>query len=369
MIENVTWLRTDNPDVKFEDNEIGRIKKEVYDADEAQLDQWLARDFNIPSPSELGERGSYIQTTPRHQLVERRRKNDIVFLPIGCSECHGDALPTGHDIFQVTQFLEGVRRYTARHGFEVNLAHPITYGGHPVHHIGMPGTVVIPHEVLEEQIIAIMLGLWNDGFRKIILINNHGHHWMLVSAIQEFCKRYQLPGIFQIFDFPNTVRELFYPNNGTPETFLEPFSHAGESETSLGLLLFPWMVDMDHAVDGNPKSLFKPGWFDNSISDFGRPHLWYEGEGHSAIEISATREGVVGLQTLSDARKAKRPVVAMCKLMVHLVESILELYPAGTVPPVEEVTMRTAEEMAPYLKEPLSEGWRSVYMLPRVGSF
>ena len=40
---------------------------------------------------------------------------------------------------------------------------------------------------------------------------------------------------------------------------------------------------------------------------------------------------------------------------------------AGTVPPVEEVTLRTEADMEPYLREPLSEGWKPVYALPRIG--
>ena len=107
----------------------------------------------------------------------------MVFLPVGCSECHGDALPTGQDVFQVTQFLEGVRRYTAKKGYEVNLAFPITYGGHPAHHLGMPGTIVIPQDVLAEQIIAIMLGLWNDGFRKIISRYLTGQLYAEISSV------------------------------------------------------------------------------------------------------------------------------------------------------------------------------------------
>jgi len=368
-IEKVEWLRTENPDFKFENNDLGRIKKEVWDADTEQLDKWLEEDFEIPSDSEIGKPNCYIQTTPRHRLVERRRKNDIVFLPIGSSECHGYALASGHDVFQVTQILEGVRRFTAKQDKEVNLAFPITYGSHPYHHIGIPGTIIIPDNVLVEQIKAVMLGLWNDGFRKIILVNNHGHQWTLSTAVQEFCKHFQLPGIFQVFDFPAVCRDFFIPNSGKDDQWLEPFTHAGESETSLGLLMFPDMVDMEYAVDGTPKSLFKKGWFDNSITDYGRPHQWYEGEGHNAIEISATPEGVVGLQTLSDIKKAKRPVVAMCKLMVELVDNILDLYPPGVVPPVEETTLRTEEEMEPYLKEPLSEGWKSVYGITIRGPF
>lgn len=369
VVEKIDWLRTENVDIKFENNRIGKIKKSVWDADEAQLDKWLEEDFGIPSDSEIGKPNCYIQTTPRHRLIDRRRKNDIVFLPVGSTECHGDALPTGHDIFQITQLLEGVRRFTKKEGREVNLAYPITYGGHPYHHLGMAGTIVIPHNILYEQIMAVMLGLWNDGFRKIILVNNHGHQWTLSTAVQEFSKRYQLPGIFQVFDFPAVCRDFFIPNTGKEDQWLEPFTHAGESETSLGMLMFPDMVDMDYSVDGNPKSLFAKGWFDNSITDYGRPHQWYEGEGHNAIEMSATPEGVVGVQSISDKRKAKRPVVAMCKLMVELVDNILTLYPSGTVPPVEETTLRTAEEMEPYLREPMSEGWKSVYGLPIIGPF
>jgi creatinine amidohydrolase len=37
------------------------------------------------------------------------------------------------------------------------------------------------------------------------------------------------------------------------------------------------------------------------------------------------------------------------------------------VPPVEEVTLRSEAEMEPYLREPLSEGWKPVYALPRIG--
>jgi len=34
---------------------------------------------------------------------------------------------------------------------------------------------------------------------------------------------------------------------------------------------------------------------------------------------------------------------------------------------VEMVTLRTDAEMEPYLREPLSEGWKPVYGLPRIG--
>ena len=115
------------------------------------------------------------------------------------------------------------------------------------------------------------------------------------------------------------------------------------------------------------RAICPEGHFDKSVDPFGRPSRWSEGEGHFAIEIAATPEGVVGKATHGTAEKAKRPVAAILRYLTLLNDQILEAFPAGTVPPVEEVTLRTDAEMEPYLKEPLSAGWKSVYQLPRIG--
>ena len=359
-------LATDEPDLFFEDNTVGRLKKEVWEASDAEIDAILA-EYGVPAPVEWGKPGSYIQTTVRWQVEENRKKNDIVFIPIGCSELHGAHLPSASDTLYVSQILEGVRRYTAKRGAAVNLAlTPLNYGSHPYHHMGMPGTIPIRENVAREFLIDVMLGLWNDGFRKQILINNHGHLWMLESAIQQFQKRYHLPGIFRVIDWHRAVREFFRTKEkgGKWDT---TFVHADESETSLGLLLHPEMVDMSHAVDTEGKAYLPEGHFDKSVDPFSRPSRWSEGEGHFAIELAATPEGVVGKATQGSADKAKRPVAAILRYLTLLNDQILEVFPAGTVPPVEEITLRTETEMEPYLREPLSEGWKPVYGLPRIG--
>jgi creatinine amidohydrolase len=360
------WLTTDNPAITFEDNTVGRLKKQVWDASEAEIDQILA-DYGIPSESELGKAGTYIQNTPRHKVIENRHKNDIVFVPVGCTENHGVHANSGLDTFMVTQICEGVRRYTDKKGNAVNLAFPVlNYGGHPYHHMGMPGTVIMPEEVVRETLIYTMVGLWNDGFRKQIYINNHGQLWMLESALQEMMKRYQLPGLFQILDWHRAVREFFYPIDD--ELSMEThFIHADEAETSVALLMFKDMIDMSVVKDAQGKSYLPDGHIDSSVEPFRRPHRWSESEGHAAIERFATPEGVVGKPSLATARKAKRPIAAILKYLTLCNDQILEAFPAGTVPPVEETTLRTAKDMEPFLKEPLSKGWKSVYEMPRIG--
>ena len=353
-------------DLFFEDTSVGRMKKEIWESTDEQIDAILA-DYGIPSPSELTKEGSYIQTTVRHKIIEQRKKNDIVFIPVGCTELHGQHMISAADTFFVTYILEGVRRFTAKRGVPINIAFPpLLYGAHPYHHIGLPGTVVIQEDNAKRFLHDVMLGLWNDGFRKQVIINNHGQLWMLESTIQDFAKKYQVPGIYRVLDWHRTVREFFRTKDKGGE-YDTPFTHADEAETSIGLLLFPEMVDMKYACDTEPEFYIPGGHMDSPTDAYRRPSRWSECEGHVGLEVATTPEGVVGHATKGTAHKAKRPIVAILKYLTLLNDEILEALPAGTVPPVEKTTLRTEKEMEAYLKEPLSEGWRSVYGLPRIG--
>ena len=361
-------LTTTQPDLFFEASAVGRLKKSIWEANDVEVDNMLA-EYGVPSPPEWTKPGSYIQTTVRHEVEENRRKNDVVLIPVGCTELHGQHTVSAMDTLFVTGICEAVRRYTAKSEAPVNLAlPPLMYGCHPYHHIGMPGTVIVREAVAKEFLIDVMLGLWNDGFRKQIIVNNHGQLWVLEAVIQQFCKRYQLPGLFRVVDWHRAVREFFRTKDAGGK-FETCFIHADEAETSIGLLMFPEMVHMEKAEESESEMLMPGGHMDTSVDSFGRPSRWSECEGHSAIEIMGTPEGVVGKPTLGDAEKAKRPVLAILKYLTLLIDEILEAFPAGTVPPVDKMSLRSCEEMRPYLKEPMSEGWKSVYCLPRVGPF
>ncbi len=158
----------------FENTSVGRMKERIWRMSDRQIDD-LLKDYGIPSPGEMEKPGSYIQTTTRKELVENRRKNDIVFIPVGSTENHGPHSISGHDTLQITRLIEAVRRKSKKAGSPVNLAYPLNYGCHPPWHQGMFGTVMVNDEAFEQTIMHIMYGLWNDGFRKQIWVNNHAH--------------------------------------------------------------------------------------------------------------------------------------------------------------------------------------------------
>jgi len=361
-----TWLNTNRQYLWFEDTSVGRLKKKIWEASPGEIDQILS-DFGIPSPSELSKPGTYIQTTIRHEVVKNRKRNDIIFIPLGSTEQHGRHTVTALDTFMVTQILEAVRRFTWKKGAPVNLAwSPLIYGGHPHHHIGMPGTIHLEDDVLKRTLIDVMVGLWNDGFRKQILINNHGQQWLLEAAIQELQKTWNLPGIFRTIDWHRAVREFFRTKDRGGE-WEDDFVHADEAETSVMLLLAPEYVDMSLAEETEVEGYLPDGHFDKAVDPFARPSKWSEGQGHFPIELASLPEGVVGRPTVSHAGKAKRTIAAISSYLTLVHDEILEAFPPGKIPPVEETTMRTREEMEPYLKEPFTKGWRPIYSIRKMG--
>lgn len=348
----------------FENNKVGKLKKRVWEASDKEIDKILA-DYEVPSSGEMDKPGCYIQNTVRAAQDKKKEKNDIALIPLGSTERHGFHCASSQDLLQVTRLCEAVRRYTAKQGKEVNIAlPPWIYGNHPHHHVGMLGTIPISHSVLEKLLVDVMFGLWADGYRKWIFVNNHAQHWIITSAIDLFALRYpELPFCAVALDWCSSVWEFFQTKDkGGP--FEDDFIHADEPETSLMLLLAPEMVDMDKAVDTKPSGYLPDGHFNKSANQLAsRPNLWWSVRNNGPIEFVGTPEGVVGRATRATAEKAKRPVAAALSYLTLLHNDILEKFPAGTVAPIEEVTLFKKEEIEGYLKKPGEAGYKNPYRL------
>jgi creatinine amidohydrolase/Fe(II)-dependent formamide hydrolase-like protein len=295
--------------------------------------------------------GLYYQTMNGFEVQERLKSNDLIIIPIGSSENHGPNACAGEDTFLVTRIAEQVGRATG-----CTIAEPIWYGSHPFHHMGMPGTIVVPEEDLAAYIRAVIAGFWNTGFRKQILLNGHGQDYVIPLAIHQFAKKYQVPTILVNvnwwFVIPEHLRDKAH---GGP--FETPFVHADECETSFSLALFPEMVDQRRAVATKPLKIFPDGHINKSGSAYQElPIDFWLQVGASAIEVVSTPEGVVGDATLADAEKAKPGLTAILDYLEKLITDILNMYPAGKLPPIEAMSMREREEIEAVVKGPFNGG-------------
>jgi creatinine amidohydrolase len=351
---------------EFEDTAVGRLKQEIWDASDDEIDQILLEEYQIPSPGEMETPGCYLQNTHPGELSQRRLANDIVMIPLGSTELHGPHSVSAQDTLQVTRLVEGVRRATKRAGHEVTLAlSPWMYGNHPKHHIGLIGTIPISQSTLERLLVDVMFGLWSQGYRKMVFVNNHAQHWVIASTIDRFALRYpELPFYAVAFDWCAAMGEFFRTKDrGGP--FEDDFIHADEAETSLAMLLAPETVDPARAVDTSPTGYLPDGHFDKSASNLGRPNLWWSVRNNTPLEMVATPVGIVGRATLASADKAKRAVAAALRYLSLLITQILEEFPPGVTPPIEEVTLFTRSEIDGYLKDPGEAGYLNPYRIWR----
>lgn len=348
---------------KFEDNDVGRLKKEIWEASDEEIDKILA-EYEVPSPGEMETPNCYLQNTLPEIQQEKIKKNDVVLVPLGSTEYHGLHSVSAQDTYQVNRLCEAVRRYSAKQGKEVSIVFcPWMYGDHPIHHLGMIQTIPISQSAVVHTLVDVMFGLWAQGLRKFIFVNNHGQQWAIIQAIDEFGKKYpELPYFALAFEWCGSMWELYQ----TGVCFETDFIHSDEAEASFMLLLAPEMMDMSKAVDTKPRGYLPDGHINKSSNQLiHRPNFWYQVRGNVPMEIHATPEGVVGSATLASAQKAKKPVASALKYLTLLIDDILKVFPSGVLPPIKEATLFTEEEVAGYQKKLGEPGYKNPYRLWR----
>ncbi len=299
--------------------------------------------------------GVYFQTMTMKQIRERLDKCDLIIIPVGSTENHGDNAPTGEDTFLVTRMAEQVALATG-----CTVSEPVWFGFHPYHHIGMPGTIPVKDEAFVDYLVSVIAGFWNTGFRKQILLNGHGQEFVIPVAIHKFAKIFQVPAVIINLNWYHAIQDKFKTKDegGPYET---PFIHADEVETSWSLALFPEFIHQEWAKSTQPRGYLPEGHIDKAGNLLHRPIAWYGHVGGGPIEVKAYPEGVVGRADLGDARKAEDGVKALLDYMEKLVNDVMGRFPPWQLPPAAEMSCRSEEELEALLKKPFEPGWRPLY--------
>ena len=104
MSEKKKWIFTEDPTIMFEDNAVGHLKKELWDMSMDEIDKVL-EEYGIPSESELGKAGCYIQNTSRNKITRELplnlwpRNRRVFYWPV--ISMPGTQMPTPLKKFQM----------------------------------------------------------------------------------------------------------------------------------------------------------------------------------------------------------------------------------------------------------------------------
>jgi len=159
---------------------------------------------------------------------------EIAVLPIGALEQHSIHLPLGQDWMSAQ---EVARRIAERLNAYLLPAMPF---GNSQEHQDFKGTIWLQPATLAQVVKDIVAALQHHGFRKVVLVNGHGGNWILKPTVREI--DLARTGIMVVWAGPERLAA-----GATTGKEL----HAGQSETSRALALFPHLVK-DERLDFVP---------------------------------------------------------------------------------------------------------------------
>lgn len=242
---------------------------------------------------------------------------DTAILPIGAIEQHGPHCPCGMDTFNALGIAERVAKKTGA----MLLPSPM-YGSHPHHHWGMPGTIPLTYETHIGLLMDIVRGAAVAGYNKFLIISAHGQVSSTIVAVHKL-------GIEGLFTISSTWYDFLRDNKDVLDDYMW---HADESETSVGLYLYPEMIKMELAVPGGGQGLVDASW-KIAPGEEARPGMLYHFEGTFALpEKDDLETGVIGDPTKATREKGEKLIEGVASYYVKLVEEIKQKYPNGINP-------------------------------------
>lgn len=168
-------------------------------------------------------------------------RSDMVIIPVGAMEQHGNHLPIG------TDHLNGVER--AKHvaqRVDVLVA-PVLFAGQSPYHMAFEGTITLPSTLIQEVYVEAAKSLIEHGFKRFLILNAHGGNAAITRFIVDRINQ-ETPGI--AVDLGAAIGPFM-----APPTALEVAArsevfdrHGGTGETSRSMYLTPELVDLDAAV-------------------------------------------------------------------------------------------------------------------------
>lgn len=183
---------------------------------------------------------------------------EVAVLPTGAIEPHNRHLPEGQDFRHTTWVAqESCRRAWDRAPSVICL--PTMPFGVDCNLFDFPLAIHISQATLDAVVRDIIMSLRNYGIRKVVLLNGHGG-----NAFTPLIRQIQCDTDVNVF----LVNWWTVGKDKYSEIFTLPDDHAGEMETSVGLELFPDLVELERAGNGLPRPFrfeaLNKGWAQTS---------------------------------------------------------------------------------------------------------
>lgn len=179
---------------------------------------------------------NYLPNMTWPEVEELLEKTDMVIIPVPAIEQHGPQLPIGTDYFTGEELAKLIAQRTDL------LVAPVLYPGISAYHMEFPGTITLSPDTVQRVYFEAVQSLIHHGFRRFMLLTSHAGNRNVSRYLVDRINQ-ETPGIAVEL---NDAAAPFI--RATTRSKVKQFDrHAGVDETSVGLYLFPNLVDMSKA--------------------------------------------------------------------------------------------------------------------------
>ena len=206
-------------------------------------------------------------------------RTDTILIPVGSTEQHGPHLPLGSDtIIPIGVCTRIARKIGA-------LVGPPIYTVISSYHMAWPGTITLRESTFIDLIKDYCRSLVKHGFKRIILVNEHGGN----SAPLAIASRQLTEELSPVKFIPIVMVDFLEKDEFKKYYGLKGGSHSNEYETATILALRPELVRMENAVAEWPEKFIK-------FLEEGMDHMQYIKMQHAMIKSlkELTKSGVFG---------------------------------------------------------------------------
>lgn len=186
----------------------------------------------------------YMANYTSDNFKENLKKSELVIIPIGSVEAHGHHCPLGTDIFSPRTFC---KKIDEKIGEKVWIAPEIPYG-QSYDLTVYPGTINVPSQVFAEYVYWVGKGMFENGLKKLVLLNGHGGN---ITALNLAAEKLEQLGM-DVF-----VMSWWLEYSKDIVAITGAQGHAGEDETSAVLYYDASLVDMAKATKNFNKPLLR----------------------------------------------------------------------------------------------------------------
>jgi len=167
------------------------------------------------------------------------KTSDMVIIPVGALEQHGNHLPIG------TDFLNGVERCKLIAQERNILVCPVLMAGQSPYHLGFAGSISLSAETIIKVHLEAVESLIQHGFKKFVIMNAHGGNRAITTLLVDQINQ-TTAGV--AVNFGQAISPFLSPSEEKPVQVLD--RHAGTPETSSSLYLIPTLVQLEKAEAG-----------------------------------------------------------------------------------------------------------------------